>query len=68
MYNIVLLKKADCLKDTLNIMILLRDDFRIGLATFVCISPMVAVLAWGETEAQYNYTRINNLANTEIIT
>jgi len=45
MYNIVLLKKADCLKDTLNIMILLRDDFRIGLATFVCISPMVVVLA-----------------------
>jgi hypothetical protein len=41
MHNIVLLKKADCLKDTLNIMILLRDDFRIDLA----INPMVAVLA-----------------------
>ena len=28
--------------------LLLRDDFRIGLA----ISPRVAVLAWGEAEAQ----------------
>jgi hypothetical protein len=35
---------------TLNIMILLRDDFRIDLA----INPMVAVLAWGEAESQYN--------------
>jgi hypothetical protein len=31
--------------------LLLRDDFRIGL---VIISPRVAVLAWGEAEAQYN--------------
>ena len=40
----------------LNIMILLRDDFRIGLV----ISPRVAVLAWGEAEGQYICPRTNN--------
>jgi hypothetical protein len=34
--------------------ILLRDDFNIGIV----ISPRVAVLAWVEAEIRYSYTRI----------
>jgi len=37
-------------------MILLRDDFRIGLV----ISPRVAILAWGDAEGQYRYPRTTN--------
>jgi len=37
-------------------MILLRDDFRIGLI----ISPRAAVLAFGFASGQYSYPRTNN--------
>ena len=37
-------------------MILLRNDFRIGLV----ISPRAAVLAFGFASGKYSYTRTNN--------